>query len=291
MLQSTRDLFSTSKASLGGIGLPLSHNKEQKLLNAARNGSIETLREILESKKADVDFAGANLRTPLHEAVRKGHAVCALLLLDWGASVNARDKNDQTPLHYAVRGDFPDCVKLLIQYGANPNLRNLQHGDTPLHLAAESGLLRCLQELLGDGDAAASEAKPKKASNRRFSNFSIDQVARGAPTRLAVDFDIRNDMGNTSLHVCSTGRGAWTKKNRLCCALLLSRGALFLVNSRNNAGETPLHVAAKWGSFGCAVLLLESGASPTVRDTSSQRRSTHRPLVPAHQHRLLRDPK
>jgi hypothetical protein len=49
---------------------------------------------------------------------------------------------------------------------------------------------------------------------------------------------------------------------------LIEKGAD--VNARNNHGWTPFHIAAYWNRKDIAKLLLENGANPTVRDSSSK---------------------
>ncbi|PLB36190.1 ankyrin repeat domain-containing protein [Aspergillus candidus] len=44
-------------------------------------------------------------KTPLHWAVDSGHRAVALLLLERGSDIEARDKCDETPLLIACRRD------------------------------------------------------------------------------------------------------------------------------------------------------------------------------------------
>ena len=65
--------------------------------------------------------------TPLHEACNFGNTEMALVLLEYGASVN--DPGGQhcqgiTPLHDAVENEHYSCVKLLVEFGADPFLKN-----------------------------------------------------------------------------------------------------------------------------------------------------------------------
>ena len=67
-------------------------------------GHLECIR-LLVAAGADVDAAdGRQQRTALHEAVRRGHANAAALLVDLGACTDALDSDMATPLTLAMRG-------------------------------------------------------------------------------------------------------------------------------------------------------------------------------------------
>lgn len=63
-------------------------------------------------------------RTPLHAAAASGHLSCALLLLERGANLNAKDSDLNAPLHVAAaRGHVP-CARLLLENGADTDMAN-----------------------------------------------------------------------------------------------------------------------------------------------------------------------
>ncbi|XP_028259616.1 oxysterol-binding protein-related protein 1 isoform X3 [Parambassis ranga] len=70
---------------------------EEKLLDAAREGDLLTLTQLL-SKKKPPDITCTDLlgNTPLHCAAYRGQRQCALKLLKSGASPNVKNKNGQT---------------------------------------------------------------------------------------------------------------------------------------------------------------------------------------------------
>jgi ankyrin repeat protein len=55
----------------------------------------------------------------------------------------------QTILHYACSLNQPECARILLEHGASPNVKGAKNLETPLHLAARSGV-ECLQYLLND---------------------------------------------------------------------------------------------------------------------------------------------
>lgn len=79
---------------------------------------------------AEDDFKG----TALDRAARFSSKGVAALLLAHGARIGHRDAMGRTALHEAVEGDDPGTVALLLAHGADVNARD-QDGKTPLAVA------------------------------------------------------------------------------------------------------------------------------------------------------------
>uniref|UniRef100_A0A671UK91 Oxysterol-binding protein n=1 Tax=Sparus aurata TaxID=8175 RepID=A0A671UK91_SPAAU len=70
---------------------------EEELLEAAREGNLSTLTQLLSRKKPpDINCTDLLGNTPLHSAAYRGQKQCALKLLRSGASPDIRNKNGQT---------------------------------------------------------------------------------------------------------------------------------------------------------------------------------------------------
>ena len=74
---------------------------------------------------ADGDYqTGIRDRTPLHYAAYfSGEAETAIVLIQAGANVNARDNSGHTPLMLAVEEQYIDIVNILLDAGANAKLK------------------------------------------------------------------------------------------------------------------------------------------------------------------------
>lgn len=74
--------------------------------------------------------------TALHHAAYHDAVDCLQLLIEKGATINARDTSGLTPLYWAVKGmgEGP-CIRILLERGANPNVQD-GDGNTPLLLDA-----------------------------------------------------------------------------------------------------------------------------------------------------------
>jgi type 1 glutamine amidotransferase len=88
--------------------------------------------------------------TPLHQAILRNRTEIAMLLLDAGANVDARDRSARTPLHLAVERGNLALVQALLARRARPNERD-RNGWTPLHLAAAKDRVPLVRALLAGG--------------------------------------------------------------------------------------------------------------------------------------------
>ncbi|XP_029286180.1 oxysterol-binding protein-related protein 1 isoform X2 [Cottoperca gobio] len=75
---------------------------EEELLEAAREGDLSTLTQLLSRKKSpDINCTDLLGNTPLHSAAYRGQRQCALKLLKSGASPNIKNKKGQTAFDLA----------------------------------------------------------------------------------------------------------------------------------------------------------------------------------------------
>ncbi|CAL8361925.1 unnamed protein product [Arctogadus glacialis] len=96
------------------------HTRSTPLMMAAHNGQTNTVEVLVSSAKADLTLQDRDRNTALHLACGKGHETSALLILE-----KIHDRN------------LVNCTNAALQ--------------TPLHVAAKSGLTVVVQELLGKG--------------------------------------------------------------------------------------------------------------------------------------------
>jgi len=117
-------------------------------------GQLEAARYLIE-KGADVNAVANNTMKvrPLHSAVAHDHVEISALLLEHGASVNARQEGGFVPIHAAAQNGSIRMTKLLLDNGADLNTKTAE-GKTPLAIAAEDG--------------AEAGPKAKRQALRRF---------------------------------------------------------------------------------------------------------------------------
>ncbi|MGH0165406.1 UNVERIFIED_CONTAM: hypothetical protein FKN15_048721 [Acipenser sinensis] len=126
------------------------------LLHWACYNGHENCVEVLLEQKACRSFEG-NSFSPLHCAVIKNHESCASILLDTLGSgiVECRDIKGRTPLHAAAFSDSVDCVQLLLSHGAPVNTVD-QSGRSAVMMAAEHGRAGAVEVLVMSANANLS---------------------------------------------------------------------------------------------------------------------------------------
>lgn len=100
----------------------LNEHGESALMIAALKGHIDWAQRLL-AKGAQVEKSGW---TPLHYAATGPQSSLVGLLLDRGASIDAKSPNRSTPLMMAAQYGNPASVDLLLSRGADPKLKNDQ---------------------------------------------------------------------------------------------------------------------------------------------------------------------
>ena len=111
---------------------------------------------LLQHPTIDVNALNAAGESALMMAALKGDLAGAKLLLASGANVN---QPGWSALHYAASGPRPELVQLLLEQGATVDARS-PNGTTPLMMAARYGSEDSVKQLLKRG------ADPKLANQR-----------------------------------------------------------------------------------------------------------------------------
>jgi len=113
---------------------------------AASNGNLNIMERLLAAKAPPDGPADKKQRTPLHAAIRFGHATAAQQLIAAGADVNARDVMRWTPLHFAAAQGNLDCIRVLVAARADRSATT-PDGETPLDLAKAEKHFDCVAAL------------------------------------------------------------------------------------------------------------------------------------------------
>ena len=155
-----KELFEAARAgNLARVQALVEADPALTIFAASILGDAARLEELLTGNRSLVSAVSSDGWTPLHLAAFFGKEDAARLLLNKGASVQARSTNPMTntPLHAAAAGRHPEIVKLLLDRGASANA--VQHGGwTPLHSAAQNGDLDSARALLAAGADVSARA-------------------------------------------------------------------------------------------------------------------------------------
>jgi ankyrin repeat protein len=252
---------------------------------------------------ANADSPNADGMTALMLVARTGKVDAAKLLLEHGATVDARESfGGQTALMWAAARRHPEMIDLLISRGAAVDARSAvrdyqRHiqaegrpksldtgGFTPLLYAARENCMACVDTLLANGaDIDLPDPDGVTPLHIAIMNANWDLAKKlieagadvqlwdiygEAPLFTAVGGRSRNDGGRASIDPPNHTTGLDIVR------LLLERGAnpnmqLFfrpanLNGATNTRGSTPLIRAAANNDLEVVNLLLEHGADATV---------------------------
>jgi len=129
-------------------------NPKALLISAVKKGDTDIIRELLDSKKFDINFLDDEGMNPLGRAAYLGHGDVAKLLLDHGANINAQNKDGKTALYFAALRGNEDTVKLLIANKADPKITDAA-GRTALVMAAlvrKQGIFKLIESALSPSE-------------------------------------------------------------------------------------------------------------------------------------------
>lgn len=121
---------------------------QEALEDAAASGDFSTALLLLQYG-ADPNLRDRDGWSAIHWAAEEGHQGIVTLLMEKGANVNAVSSYGTSPLHCAANGGHTSIVSLLLDHGADP-LKSTCHGWTALHHAAFMGHSHVVQRLLTD---------------------------------------------------------------------------------------------------------------------------------------------
>jgi ankyrin repeat protein len=204
-----------------------------------RAGDLDRLKALFAEqpeRKNSTDRFGKSL---LLCAIQEGQTKVAEFLLQQGTDVNAGGQYSPPPLHAAVYAGNPDVVRLLLKAGADIHGKGLE-GESALHWVA---------------------IRPKRETEKQE---PFDQIAK-----MLIDADVNIDgRAHTArpdirftLSEAIDEIMELLSEERIQGQLVQRRAPIWLVY---NAGDTPLHSAARWGRTAIVRMLLDAGAKVDV---------------------------
>ncbi|MEE6465994.1 hypothetical protein FKM82_006784 [Ascaphus truei] len=231
---------------------------------AAACGHIGVLGALLQTAvSVDIVPAIADNRgyTSLHWACYNGHDSCVELLLEQEV-FQKMEGNTFSPLHCAVINDNEGAAEMLIDTLGTSIVNSVDSkGRTPLHAAAFTDHVECLQLLLSHNaqvNAVDSSGKtPLMMAAENGQTNAVEVLVSSAKA----DLTLQDNSKNTALHL------ACSKGHETSALLILERITdRNLINATNAALQTPLHVAARNGLTVVVQELLGKGASVLAVD-------------------------
>ena len=200
-------------------------NTQTSLHELAKRGSLEELKHSLEIENTRaLKVLNNKGSTLLHAATETNQMAVMQYLLDHGLDINAVDHEGNTALHVAVRNGCIDAVHLLLNSGASDGVLNSAH-DPPLHIAVRSANLALVLAFL---------------------EHPVNILVRGI--RNCTVLHIIAELDNVEILKAVYGSLLFEK--------YLSESRNFFVRVVDNDSRTPLHVAARKGSYRVLELMI-----------------------------------
>lgn len=256
------------------------YDKENPLHVAARLGD-QAVIEILLDKGASLQARTPQGRTALHLACIEGQAGSARQLLanmklknqPWDAKDNTQRTAlhcaldfSSAPLHWLYEDRRQTCLMILeFARPADVNAAD-KDGLTPLHLAVQSKDSDIVQKVLNcGGDHNARDRNGKlpvhhAASTRWWSNLDVIITLLSFINDPAREQSHTSSLGEKDANIGGLHNAEYVYKSRATNAL----------QQRDNAGQTPLHIAAARGASHTVSLFLEYGVDVTIRDQENR---------------------
>ncbi|KAK1765274.1 ankyrin repeat-containing domain protein [Phialemonium atrogriseum] len=234
---------------------------------AAARGKAECASELTLHEKANRLLKDKDGRTPLHEAVIRGHEAIVNILLENQIphAVDRGDNHGRTALHWAAENGNEEMVQFLIDRDADI-LKEDKCKDTALHMAARNGHQTIVQTLVKK-NAPVEAATVRLAAENNHQEVAKFLIQNKDPEEedgvIAVELAQKWPGVGEILLLRAAGEG-----HEAVVKLLLEGGAS--VDAKDRDGQTPLWRAA-WGGHEAVVkLLLEGGASVDAKDQDGQ---------------------
>jgi len=231
----------------------------------------------------------------MHWAALFGQTEILRLLIANKQPIDSKNKRGETPLMHAALGGYLDACEILLKAGANPNTKNGE-GRNAMQCAWKAEIVKLLSAHMKQLDskqmASASPVETAAVEEEPISDFHtaitigdiesvekyISQNKKLANTKDLDEIPLILAAKAGHLKICEIlikdgadplakdwkGRNAmhWAvSENNIEIVRLLSVHKQ-LIDSKNNAGETPLSSAAQRGYLEVCKLLLNAGADP-----------------------------
>lgn len=210
-------------------------------------GHKSVVQYLLEDQEMDVDFRTREGKTALHFCAEFNQLDILQYLLTNKADVDAVDQHHTTPLHLAAQVGNIESVKALLVVQANPNVSD-EAGNTPLHLAAAENNVKVIY-LLQDVVDFEKEVYNTNGETPLLTAL----IGRQSEAGLVLINAGSSVNASDKLHVSSA---------HACCRWDLSLLLREIINgggkvdSVDDEGRTPLHVACMSGADACVRVLV-----------------------------------
>ena len=253
--------FRTEKPQISAIEVSLA------LFAAADENCIGLAAKLLDFG-ASVDARDRFGARPLSHAARFGHLDMVDLLLARGAPIDARNLAGATALYFAAEGGHVSVAQRLMERGANVKLTG-RSGISPVAAAAYAGSDAIVEALIAHGaDERGPDDTGKPPIVYAAARAQLDIVKRLLARNIDINARYAHDL---TLLMWASGADENVAETEAIKVVtyLLDAGAH--IDDRDARGRTALMIAAEGGRAEVATLLLARGADSSLKDNAGKR--------------------
>ncbi|XP_053372667.1 uncharacterized protein LOC123561014 [Mercenaria mercenaria] len=223
---------------------------------AAAYGNVEIMSLLLQHPDIDMNVKIRGGEMPVHHAAREGCPSIIEMLIKRGALFDEQDEIGDTPLLLAAKSGHVDIVQELIRQGANVTHRN-HEGHDAWYFAMENednALLQTLVTATRDHEMSWRQPLCIAASSGRCDKIQFLLKMNIDPLKADAD-------GNTFLH-----HAAMSNQSEV----MEKFHETISINTQNNRGNTPLHIACFRGNTKTIESLIKCKAKADVKNKKGE---------------------
>ncbi|KAI6655009.1 Ankyrin repeat domain-containing protein 42 [Oopsacas minuta] len=226
---------------------------DNPLVIACSLGHIECVRLLIKNDINPNELVFNDDSNLAHIAARDGRLGVLQLVVRQGVSMESLDENGDSPLHLAARSGCLDCVEFIVRSLPDSYLRKSvnNYGETPESLASKNLRYECMSYF------ALLNRTPVRILNDLNKANSVHDAARNGNLKelalLILNDDSKMEERDMMLSTCLHKAAGYGHKD--CIDWLLLHGASPL--RLNVDGDTPGEVAYRYGHDICFETLTE----------------------------------
>ncbi|CAM9417862.1 unnamed protein product, partial [Discosporangium mesarthrocarpum] len=230
------------------LHLPVSTAQRRGLARAEQR--LCRLRKRLKSQTATLNHTRSleKLHEDLRTAASAGDCASTSRLLASGISVNVPDKSGFSAFLYSCGQSNPELVRMMLAAGGDA-----QDGDgkiTALHVAARNGNVGVIKELLRGGAPLSARDSVGGTPLHTMAAYNHEAALRTL-LEAGADVNLLDEGANTPLHILASRQQQHHHHH----------------HHHHQGGLAGATTVAKIGATSVGTLLLEWGASPTVKNS------------------------
>jgi len=234
------------------------------LHEAAAQGDISAIKEMLESKKANIEGRNSSGQTPLIIAAAMGQDQAVELLVEHKANINAADKSRRTALWEAAQKGRTAIVRLLLDCGASAGTADNQ-GITPLMTAADHGGADVAGILLARGAPIDEMDNDGRTALMHAALCRLDDNAMARILAFHAALDLKDKQAQTALDMAVQARRPDTVNELLAAGAAAPADALYK--------GTNIMRAVYWGQIIEGSRLIAEASSSEINATDNYGRT------------------